>query len=253
MIIDTHAHLDLIKSDIAEIISRSKKANVMKIINIGVNFETSKKSIEIARNFDEVYAALGIHPTEVKQLNNDVLNEFMKLAKNKKKLAAIGEIGLDYYHMDVPKEEQIKAFKMQLNLAKELDLPIIVHCRDAYEDTLKIIDEEKPKKLVFHCYSGSLEYAKKLWDKGFYTSFTGIITYPKVQELIKVVSACPMDRFMVETDCPFLAPQAYRGKENEPAYVVEVVKKIAEVKGMSFEDIEKASTKNAEEFFRLGY
>jgi TatD DNase family protein len=275
MIIDTHAHLDfgdnmkpsvipdssVIPSKariyspnfekIEAIIKRAEQSNVLKIINIGCNMQCSKNSIILSEKFDNVYASIGIHPSDITELSEQSLKELYEMAKNNKKVVAVGEIGLDYFHMSNTKETQKEGFIKQLNLAKELNLPIIVHCREAYDDTLEIITKENPKNLVFHCFSGNLEFAEILWSRGYSTSFTGVITYPKTEILSHVVYNCPMDKFFVETDAPFLAPQPYRGKTNEPAFVIEVIKKIAEIKEKSFDEIEKISTKNAEKFFSL--
>ena len=264
MIIDTHAHLDFSQfgnkaseslnyEKIEEVIKRAEQAGVKKIINIGCNYQSSKNSVDLSKRFEQLYATLGFHPCDVEEMTDAILEKFKEMAKNEPKVIGIGEVGLDYFHKDVPKEKQIEAFKKQISLARELELPLIVHCRDAYQDTLQVIDEEKPTNLVFHCYSGDLRFAEELWNRGYFTSFTGIITYPNVYELLEVVKECPMDKFMVETDCPFLAPQAYRGKTNEPAYTTEVVRKIAEVKGKGFKEIERLSTENARSFFKVEF
>ncbi|MBT4917757.1 TatD family hydrolase, partial [Candidatus Peregrinibacteria bacterium] len=168
--------------------------------------------------------------------------------KENGRIVAIGECGLDYFKAEVPKDVQEKAFRLQLELAQSLKIPIIIHNRDADDDCLRIMDDYKVEA-VFHCYGSSVEFARKLWYRGIYTSFTGIITYPNAEDLRKVVDEVPMDMFMVETDCPYLAPQEHRGERNEPSYVVEVVKKIAEIKEMPEKDVARISTENANEFF----
>lgn len=277
-----------------------KQSNVEKVINIGVDLESSKKSIEMSRKFDGMYAAIGIHPTESLQCNDVAFEELRSLilgcslsieivqncdvsqgnnvfsksnlvagsdvvSKNnvsaesmassqglrssEKKVVAIGEIGLDYYRMQVPREVQQEAFRKQLRLAKEFQLPVIIHCREAYEDTFQILIEEAMEKVVFHCFAGDLSFAKKVWERGFYTSFTGIITYPNAQSLREVVRAAPFDRIMVETDCPFLPPQSHRGKRNEPSFLPEIVEKIEEIRNSK--DIFQSLYRNSELFYNL--
>jgi len=262
MIIDTHAHLDfpqfgnkrgqsLNLEKIGEVVKRAQDAGVGKIINIGCNLKASQDSITISETFENVFGTVGVHPCDVNELTDENIKKLYDYAKSSEKVVAIGEVGLDYFHKDVAIDKQKEFFRKQIDLAKEVSKPLIIHCRDAYEDTMEVLDADKPENLVFHCYSGDLEFAQGLWNRGYLTSFTGIVTYPKVWELLEVVKECPMDMFMVETDCPFLAPQAYRGQTNEPAFVTEVVRKIAEVKGMSYKEIERISTENAERFFGI--
>lgn len=286
MYIDTHAHLYFpsFEPDFQDVIDRMKKAKVDKVINIGVDLESSKKSIEMSRKFDGMYAAIGIHPTESSQWNDEILEMLRDLVLNahegnvhhcsdtenvrntnresdfkknnnasKRMVVAIGEVGLDYYRLpsdDVQsKEFQKNVFRKQIRLARELHLPIIIHCRDAYEDTFRVLFEEGADKVVFHCFSGDLSFARKLWENGYYTSFTGIITYPNAHALREVVKAAPLDRIMVETDCPFLSPQSHRGKRNEPSFLPEIVKKIEEIKNR--ENLSESIFQNSEFFYQL--
>lgn len=255
--IDTHAHLMFpeFKDDIVNVLKRAKDAGISKIINVGCDLKSCKSSVEMGAKYPELFGTLGMHPYEAQFVNDSLMNEWRKLILENKKIVAIGECGLDYFKAKVEKEIQKKAFILQIKLAKEFDLPIIVHNRDADIDCLEILDEEfadlKKVPVVFHCYGSDLEFARRLWDRGIYTSFTGIITYPNARELREVAREVPMDLFMVETDCPYLAPQSYRGKRNESSYVLEVVREIARVKGISFKEVEKISTLNAEKFFEL--
>lgn len=282
MIIDTHAHLDMkeFNSDRDEVIKRALEAGVEKIITVGVDLASSQKAVELSRKYGSVYAAVGIQPEEVDQyfdenkLKMDVRVELEKLARNKParrrggKVVALGECGLDYYHLQkespseegnslikTEKEKQKGIFRRQLGLAVLLDLPVIVHNREADEDVMgEILRYKETKKLrgVFHCFTGPLDFARKIFDLGFLISFTGLITYPKNEELRKVVKEIPLDKMMVETDAPFLAPQSHRGQRNEPSFVVEVVKQIALIKGIDIEKVAEITTQNAQNLFRIG-
>ncbi len=256
-LIDTHAHLmfDEFKNDIENVLKRAKDAGVGKIINIGCDVKSSISAHEMSLKYEEFYATLGLHPYDALYASDELMTEWEKLISENKKIVAIGECGLDYFKSTVPREDQKKGFKMQLKLAQKCGLPVVIHNREADDDTFNILkafdgkDGEEPLAIVFHCYGSDVNFAKELWKKGYMTSFTGIITYPNAMSLRDVVKECPIDRFMVETDCPYLAPQKYRGKQNEPSYVIEVVEKIAEIKGLSVAEVERISTENAMKFF----
>lgn len=261
MIIDTHAHLMFkeFEGKVDEVILRAKDLGVEKIINVGCGIESSKQSLEMAEKHEGLYATLGCHPYDAADVTEELMGEWEKLIEENEKIVAVGECGLDYVKGKVDPEVQKKAFRMQLQLAQKTGLPVIVHNRGADDDCLAILDEFNGSDgnpqiyAVFHCYGSNVEFARKVWYRGHLTSFTGIITYPNAEELQKVVDEAPMNSFMVETDCPYLAPQEYRGQRNEPAYVVEVVKKITEIKGLSEDAIVRASTQNAMQFFlRMG-
>ncbi|MCK9186704.1 TatD family hydrolase [Candidatus Gracilibacteria bacterium] len=256
MLIDTHAHLMLkeFEGDFDEVLLKAKEAGVEKIINIGCDVKTSQVAVEMAEKYENMYATLGVHPDDAVLATEDLMDEWKNLILKNKKIVAIGECGLDYFKNEIPAEMQKQAFALQIDLAKAAKIPLIVHCRDAYDDCLEILDEkfdwnEKNIGIVFHCYSGNLSFAEKLWERGIFTSFTAIVTYPNAKDVQEVAKEVPLDRFMVETDCPFLAPQLYRGKRNEPAYVLEVAKKIAELKNISLEEVIEISGKNAFGFF----
>jgi TatD DNase family protein len=255
MIIETHAHLMFpeFEGEIAELIKRAKENGVEKIVNIGCGPESWKQAIEMLEEDDCLYASLGMHPYEAEFVNDDLIDEWRALISGNKRIVAIGECGLDYFKSQIPKDVQKSAFCKQLKLAQELSMPVIVHNREADEDSLEILEEfrvdGKPLKAAFHCYGSDLDFAQQLWDKGYMTSFTGIVTYPNARNLHEVVREVPMDMFMVETDCPYLAPQKYRGERNEPSYVVEVVREIAKLKGISYKEIEKAAEENSKLFF----
>lgn len=261
MLIDTHAHLDFpdYKAEVTAVLRRATKAGVGKIINIGTNFASSKKSVEIARQNPEVYAAVGLHPDSANDLDLETRSFLTSLA-GQRKVVAIGEIGLDYYYLKrssqfarYPKrEEQILCLEQMMDLAIELRLPVIIHCREAEADLLSILKSYKDNlQAVMHCFSGDYEFAKKIIDMGFLISFTGNITFKGNSQAIDVIEKIPLGSMMLETDCPFLAPEPHRGERNEPAYVVEVAKRIAAIKKLSLAEVERSTTKKAESFFRL--
>jgi len=260
IMIDTHAHIDFeqFDQDREEVIRRAFDSGIGKIVNIGADMAGSRNSVELVEKYDEIFAAVGVHPHEFnagKILDIDALRE---LAQNKK-IAAIGEIGLDNYtHGENPtteeqKEKQRDGFIKQIILAKELKLPVVIHCRDAYEDCFEIIKKYPDQKFVFHCYGADLKFTKKLLaNKNILFSFTGNITYAKAgAEIIEVIKTVPLEKIMLETDCPFLAPVPNRGKRNEPAYVVYVNEKIAEIKQISAKEVDRITTENAIKFFKL--
>lgn len=259
MLIDTHAHLNFkaFKDDYRETIKRAFAAGVLGIINVGSDLKTSKKAIEIAREYEKgVYAAVGIHPTHTGRIRDLTLEikELKKLAQDSK-VVAVGETGLDFFHNKESREQQIVLFKELLSLGRELNLPLIVHCREAFKDLIDILKSTIPNKQystsgVVHCFSGSLKEAKEILDLGLYISFTGNITYSKAEKLEQVAREIPLEKIMVETDSPFLAPIPHRGERNEPSYVVEVAKKIALIKGISFEKVAEITTQNAQKIFK---
>jgi TatD DNase family protein len=254
MIIDTHCHIQMppLDKDTEGVIKRANQAGVHKMIVVGCGLELSKKAIEIAESHDGVFAAIGLHPEDAKNYNETMWAEYEEMAKNPN-VVAIGETGLDFFKEYSPRDKQIEVFKKHIELAfkADKDKGLIIHNRDADEISLRILQEYKVKKAVFHCFASNVDFARKVWDAGYMTSFTGIITYPKSEELRKVVEECPLECMMVETDCPFLAPQKYRGGTNEPAYVVEVAEEIARIKNKDLKEIEEITTKNAEEFFMI--
>ncbi|MFA6992676.1 MAG: TatD family hydrolase [Candidatus Gracilibacteria bacterium] len=258
MLIDTHAHISFPEffNDLEEVLDRAKKAGVEKMISVGCDLKSCEGSLALAQKHDFVYATLGLHPYEARAVDENLMKKWEELARANKKIVAIGECGLDYFKAQVPKDIQKNAFRLQLKLAQKLNLPVIVHNREADEDCLEILKEfyDQGKgltKIVFHCYGSNLNFAERLWNYGYMISFTGVITYPSASGLREVVEKVPMDLFMVETDCPYLAPQAYRGKRNEPSYVPEVVRCIAKEKKLSYKEIEEVSTDNAKKFFNI--
>lgn len=253
MLVDTHAHLQMsdYDSDRDEVIARAEEFDVQCIINASFDLESSWKSVKMVDEIENLYTAVGIHPHDAKLLDDDTILALWDMS-NHPKVIAIGETGLDYYRDLSPRHIQRKAFEMQIKLALEVNLPIIVHNRDAFDDTLEILNQYKGKlRGVMHCFSGDMDFAEKCIELGFYISFAGNITYTKADQLRKVVALVPNDRFFLETDCPYLTPQFKRGKRNEPAYLKSIAKKVAELRRTTFHDIACLTTKNSFELFGI--
>lgn len=253
MLVDTHAHLQWasFNKDRETVISRARKVGVENIVNIGFDADGSREAIELAEKHEGVYATVGIHPHNASQLNQNLLDKLRELSENPK-VVAIGEIGLDYYRNLSPREAQKKAFEAQLTLAEELGLPVVIHDREAHTDTLQILSKFKGKtKGVMHCFSGSREMAEQCVKLGFYISFAGPVTFPNSRKLHEVAEWTDLNKILLETDSPWLAPQNKRGRRNEPAFLPFIAKKIAELKGISADDLAAATTKNAKDIFQL--
>lgn len=254
MLIDSHAHLDDERFDgDRDILIKSLKSNKLElVINIGADFQSSINSIELAKKYDNIYASIGVHPHSASEVTEETLDKFREMAKEEK-VVAIGEIGLDYYYDNSPRDLQRKWFREQLKLAKELDLPVIIHSRDATQETFDIIKEAQDGSLrgVLHCFSGSVEVAMEYIKLGFYISIGGTVTFKNARVVKEVAEAVPLDKLLIETDCPYLTPEPYRGKRNEPMFVKYVAQKIAEIKDINFEELAKATNKNTKELFRI--
>ncbi|MFH1441341.1 MAG: TatD family hydrolase [Candidatus Omnitrophota bacterium] len=268
-LIDTHAHLDFPEydSDRDEIIKRAQGCGIEYIVNVGSSIQGSKNSLELAAKYSCVYAVVGIHPHDADIVDNNSAGQIKNLAQNDK-VKAIGEIGLDYFNPETPpssefgvkpyrfknyskQENQRLLFKSLLTVAKDLDLPVVLHIRDAHEDTLKIIKEFLPLRAVVHCFSGNEDFLKACLDMGFLVSFTCNITYKKAQNLRDIIKIVPLNSVMLETDCPYLSPEGFRGKRNEPFQVKLLAEYIAKIKEISFEEIARVTTANAMEFFGI--
>jgi TatD DNase family protein len=253
MFIDTHSHIhfDQFDSDRELVLQRAIKNKVNSIIDVGTDVETSKLAIDLAKQYAIVYAAVGIHPNDADKADEPNLKDIEELASHDK-VVAIGEIGLDYYRMYVPKEIQHDVFRKQIRLAKETHLPIIVHNRDAHEDTIKILKEEKAGSLgvVLHSFSGSSEFLDAALKENFYISFTGVITF-KNTDYIHLIDRIPVKQLLLETDCPFLTPMPFRGKRNEPSYIKYTAEKISKIKGIPLEELGEITTDNAVNLFGI--
>lgn len=254
MLFDSHAHLGdrQFADDLNEVIRRAQENGVTHILNVGYDLEASRASVKLAEEYDNIYAAVGIHPHDAASVTEDTLNELRQLAQHDK-VVALGEMGLDYYRNLSPKEKQQKVFRQQINLAKELDLPIIVHDRDAHQDTVRILKEEGADKVggILHCFSGSWEMAKQCMNLGFYISLAGPVTFKNAKRPVEIAKLISLNRLLVETDCPYLAPEPKRGKRNEPAYVRYVAEKIAELKRISLDELAFVTHNNTKTVLRI--
>jgi TatD DNase family protein len=254
MIFDTHAHYDdeQFARDRDEVINRAYESGVHYIINASSDVASVGKSISLAHTYPFVYAAIGIHPHDVENTDGSTIDMLREYA-GETKVVAIGEIGLDYHYDNSPRELQIKWFEKQLRLALELGLPVIIHDREAHKDCLDTVKNEKAGEVggVFHCYSGSIEMAKELMDNNFYLSFGGTVTFKNARRVVEVVRYMPLDRLLIETDCPYLAPEPYRGKRNESSYLVHIIETIALIKNTNRDVVEEVTTENAKRLFDI--
>ena len=253
MFIDTHCHLDFenFDGDRESVIQRSIKNKIEAIITIGTSVDTSLKSIELAEKFATVFASVGIHPNDANNVNKSSIQKIYDISTNPK-VVAIGEIGLDYYRDYAPKNIQKELFRAQLKIAREKELPVIIHNRQAHSDVYDILVEEKPTGLkgVLHSFDGDLHFLDSVLAYNFYVSFTGVVTFKNANfdELIKRV---PLENLLLETDSPFLTPTPFRGKRNEPSYITYIAEKIAEVKEISIDELGKVTSANARKLFNL--
>lgn len=253
-LIDTHAHLNdpQFSEDIDDVILRAKEAGVERIIIPGYDIESSRAAVEIASHYDCIYATVGVHPHDAKNYDDTARQTLVELSRNPK-VIAIGEIGLDFHYDFSPRPDQASVFKAQIDLAWELQLPIVVHSRESDEEVLQVLSENKQNILgcVLHCFWGNEKFAQSILDMGFYIGLDGPITYKASVILRGIVSWCPLDRLLIETDCPYLTPVPYRGKRNEPAYVRYVAEEAARAKGISTEELAAAVYENASELFKI--
>ena len=252
MLFDSHAHLDApeFDGDREELFEKLvTEGDISYVVNPGVNMETSKHAIELAQKYPWLYAAVGFYPQETGDLDEDMLFLLEGLAK-KEKVVAIGEIGLDYHYDEPAREVQRAVFYRQLKLSAAKSMPVVIHDRDAHAECLQAVKDTGARG-VFHCFSGSAQTAAELVDLGFYISFSGVITFKNAKRAVEAAKAVPMDRILIETDSPYLAPEPFRGRRNEPKYVEYVARKLAEVKGVSFEDISSETFSNALRLFGI--
>ena len=253
MLVDSHAHLQwrIFDQDREKVITLAKEADVKYVVNIGYDLEGSKKAIELAEKHEGLYATVGIHPHNASELNEKVLDNLRRLSENPK-VVAIGEIGLDYYRNLSPKAAQQKAFETQLILAQESKLPVVIHNRDAHADVLKTLSKFKGKlNGVMHCFSGSREMAEQCVKMDYYISFAGPVTFPNAHKLHETAKSIDLNKILLETDCPWLAPQEMRGKRNEPAFLPFTAEKIANLRGISLAELAEATTKNTKQIFHI--
>jgi TatD DNase family protein len=254
-LIDTHCHLtfEQLADDIEAVLARSVVEDVTGWITVGTDPQQNRKAIELADKFKNMYAAIGIHPHDARDVTAETLIELKELAQDEK-VVALGETGLDFHYNFSSQSDQKRAFVAQLTIAKELNLPVIIHCREAFDETMEILDQYSRglKGVVFHCFSGSAEQAKIILDYGFYISFTGVVTFKNADLIRKAAKIVPVDRLMLETDCPYMSPEPMRKQKiNEPALMIHAAKHLAELKQIDFTDFANAVTATSKNFFDL--
>ena len=253
MLFDTHAHLDdrAFDQDRTTLLEGLKDRRIALVMNPGCSLESSRNAVAMAEKYPWLYAAVGSHPDAADEICDRVIEEYRKLCKLSSKIKAIGEIGLDYHYEDIPRELQRKAFVMQMELAAELELPVIVHERDAHEDGMAIVKDFPTVSGVFHCYSGSAEMARQLVELGWYIGFTGVLTFKNARKAIETAASIPLERIVLETDCPYMAPEPFRGRRNDPGYLYRMAEKLAEIRGIPIDEIHRITTENGKRLYRL--
>ncbi len=253
MLFDSHAHMDdrAFAEDRDPLIAGLPEKGVGLIMNPGCSLASSRNAVALAEQYPHVYAAVGSHPDAADEVSESVLEEYRKLCKLHSKVKAIGEIGIDYHYEDIPRDIQLRAFRMQMELARELKLPVIVHEREAHEDGMAVVREFPEVCGVFHCFSGSAEMAKWLVSRGWYIGFTGVLTFKNARKALEAAAAIPLDRILLETDCPYMAPVPHRGKRNDPGYLPFMAEKLAQLRSISPEEAAAITTENAKRLYRI--
>lgn len=253
MLFDTHAHMDdrAFDSDRVELLSSLPEQGIGLLMNPGCSLASSRAASRLSQEYSYIYAAVGSHPDAADEVNEAVLEEYRKLCKLNPKIKAVGEIGLDYHYEDIPRDIQQRAFRMQLELAQELNLPVIVHEREAHEDGMKIISEFPEVTGVFHCYSGSAEMAKLLVERGWYIGFTGVLTFKNARKAVEVAQSIPLERIVLETDCPYMSPEPFRGKRNDPSRLCYMAEKLAQLRQLPVERIHEITVENGKRLYRM--
>lgn len=250
MLIDTHAHIDFY-DDPETVIRESLESDVGRVIIPGVEPTKFDKIVELAERYDCIWGCLGVHPQDAEKFNDDVANRMIELLKHPK-MVAIGEIGLDYYHDKTFIDVQKEVFEKQLEIAKALDLPVVIHDRDAHHDSIEILKKFGIKKAIMHCFSGSLEFAQQCVKEGYLIAIGGVVTFKNAKKIKEVAAKIPLESIVLETDCPFLAPHPFRGEENSPKYLKFIAKEIANIKDITYDEVANVTTQNALKFFNLG-
>ena len=253
MLFDTHAHMDdrAFDADREALLAALPEQGLALVMNPGCSLASSRNAVRLANTYDYIYAAVGSHPDVADEVNAEVLDEYRTLVRENPKVKAIGEIGLDYHYEDIPREIQLKAFRMQMELARELKLPVIVHEREAHDDGMRVVHDFPDVTGVFHCYSGSAEMARQLVDLGWYIGFTGVLTFKNARKAIEVASSIPLERIVLETDCPYMSPDPFRGRRNDPGRLYRMAEKLAEIRGLSVEEIHAITTENGKKLYRM--
>ncbi len=253
MLFDTHAHMDAraFDADRQELLTSLPGQGLSLVMNPGCSLESSRNVCALTAQYAWLYGAVGSHPDAADEVNEAVIDEYRRMCRENSKIKAIGEIGLDYHYEDIPRELQQRAFRDQMALAAELNLPAIVHDRDAHGDAMAIVEEFPTVKGVFHCYSGSLEMANWLIQRGWHIGFTGVLTFKNARKAVEVAANIPLERIVLETDCPYMAPEPFRGKRNHPGYLYRMAERLAEIRGLTVEEIQRITTQNGKDLYRI--
>ena len=254
MLFDTHAHMDdeAFNTDREALLASLPEQGLALVMNPGCSLASSRNASLLSQKYGYIYAAVGSHPDVADEVNEAVLEEYRRLVAVNPKIRAIGEIGLDYHYEDIPREIQLRAFRAQMALAKELNLPVIVHEREAHEDGMKVVEEFPEVTGVFHCYSGSAEMARELVKRGWYIGFTGVLTFKNARKAVEVAKAIPLDRIVLETDCPYMSPEPFRGRRNDPGKLYRMAEKLAEIRELPLEEIHAVTVENGKRLYRIG-
>ena len=253
MLFDTHAHLDdrAFDADRAELLAALPQQGLALVMNPGCSLASSRNVDKLTREYDYIYGAVGSHPDVCDEVTEEVLEAYRQLCRENPKIKAIGEIGLDYHYEEIPRDVQQRAFRMQMALAAELNLPVIVHDRDAHGDSMAIVEEFPTVKGVFHCYSGSVEMAQWLVDRGWYIGFTGVLTFKNARKALEVAEAIPLERIVLETDCPYMAPEPFRGKRNDPGKLYRMAQRLSELRGYDEAEIRAITLENGKRLYGI--
>ena len=253
MLFDTHAHMDdrAFSEDRQTLLRELPQNGIGLLMNPGCSLASSRDAAALAREYDYIYAAVGSHPDAADEVNEETIDAYRTLCRENPKVKAIGEIGLDYHYEDIPRDIQQKAFRMQMALAQELKLPVIVHEREAHEDGMRIVEEFPGVCGVFHCYSGSLEMAKWLIKRGWYIGFTGVLTFKNARKALEVAENIPLDRIVLETDCPYMAPEPFRGRRNDPGKLYRMAEKLAQIRGLTVDEIHAITMENGKNLYHI--
>ena len=253
MLFDTHAHMDdrAFDQDRDTLLSELPQQGIGLLMNPGCSLASSRQACALAERYDYIYAAVGSHPDAADEVNADVLETYRILCKQNPKVKAIGEIGLDYHYEDIPRQRQLEAFRDQMALARELDLPVIVHEREAHQDGMAVVEEFPQVTGVFHCYSGSAEMAKELIKWGWYIGFTGVLTFKNARKAVEVAREIPLERIVLETDCPYMSPEPFRGKRNDPGKLYRMAQALAQIRELPAEQVEAITFENGKRLYRL--
>ena len=252
MLIDSHAHLEMkeFNPDREEVIERARQAGVNYIVTVGTNLAQSRKALSLARQHENIYATVGVHPHDVARADSETFDDLCEIARDPK-VVAYGEIGLDFFRNISPREKQIEMFNLQLELAVQLKLPVIIHDRDAHEQTLRMVKASGVRRGVFHCFSGDYSMARQCIDLGFYISIPGVVTFDNAKTIQDVAQRVPLSSLLLETDAPYLTPAPHRGKRNEPSFIINTAKKVAQIKGLPWEEVADVTARNTMNLFGI--